>query len=72
MGCGCGGGRRNASSGRARTVTPQSTQRQLRPTSSPTVRAQGVPTESTNLSDRQEIERKRKIQISLRKRNGPQ
>lgn len=71
MGCGCGGGRkRNASSGRTRTVTPQAAG-QLRPAQS-VVRAQGLPSEPPGVKERQEIERKRKIQISLRKRNGPQ
>ena len=64
MGCGCGGGRRNTGQRRTTTVSPRSATPQARPVQN--VQGLSLPGQA----DRQEIERKRRIQISLRKRNG--
>jgi len=68
MGCGCGGGRRNTNSRRSAAITPRQNQTQLRP-AAPTV--SGL-SSSPRPTDRQELERKKRIQISLRKKNNPQ
>lgn len=67
MGCGCSGGRRNVGS-RANAVTPRQNPVQPQP------RRTQVSGLSTNFAtdDRQEVERKKRIQISLRKKNNPQ
>lgn len=64
MGCGCGGGRRNTGSRRTTTVSPRAAAPQARPVQN----VQGL-SAPQGQNDRQEIERKRRIQISLRKRN---
>ena len=83
MGCGCGG-RRNVSTRTQTTIVPnvtrqaqiQATQRRVEAQTAPQVQvqaqantqlsAQATPIFST---DRSEIERKRRIQVSLRNRN---
>lgn len=65
MGCGCGGGRRNTGTRRTTTVSPRAATQPARTVQ--TVQGLSLPQQS----DRQEIERKRRIQISLRKKNGP-
>lgn len=64
MGCGCGGGRRSTGSRRSAALTPRSVT-QARPAQAQAVQGLSQPT-----NNRQEIERKRRIQISLRKKNG--
>jgi hypothetical protein len=66
MGCGCGGGRRNTGSKRTTTVVPRTAAQQARP-AQPVVQNLSLP---QGQLERQEIERKRRIQISLRKKNG--
>ena len=78
MGCGCGG-RRNVSTRTQTTIVPNATrpaQRRVEAQTAPQVQvqaqantqlgAQATPIFST---DRSEIERKRRIQVSLRNRN---
>jgi hypothetical protein len=64
VGCGCGGGKRNVSS-RATTVVPRAAA-QVRPATQAVQNLSISPVQN----ERQEIERKRRIQISLRKKNG--
>jgi hypothetical protein len=65
MGCGCGGGKRNVSSRRATTVAPRAAS-QVRPATQAVQNLSISPVQN----ERQEIERKRRIQISLRRKNG--
>ena len=70
MGCGCGGGGNRKVTRRTRTIGPQPQQRQsaVRPQ---TPQVSGLSGGSSPANIRNEIERKKKIQISLRKRNNP-
>lgn len=69
MGCGCGGGRRNVGSKRANTIVPRQNPIQSQPRRNQVV--SGLSAGFTP-NDRQELERKKRVQISLRKKNNPQ
>lgn len=68
MGCGCGGNRKI--NRKTRTISPQSQQNQsvIRPQ---TTQVNGLSVGTNPANIRNEIERKKRIQISLRKKNNP-